>query len=168
MVRYHSAILCKLKSRKALRSILARSILNAMRFHKTTAFLILIFFAVPIATAFCCCTDFGSAQSRQEMLGHNHESHDHGSRHHGSGQDNKNSPESCECGNEILANVVNRTTINFSVINTHFSKLQNDPEFRLQTVSVLQAQNLISFHDTGPPGSSSSTPLYLQISVLRI
>ena len=128
----------------------------------------LIFFAVPIATAFCCCTDFGASQSRQEVMGHDHESHDHGSHHHGSGEEGKTSPESCECGNEILANVVNRTTIDFSAISTHFSKVQNDPVFRLQTVSVLQAQSLISFHDTGPPGLSSATPLYLQLSVLRI
>ena len=144
-----------------MRSILAKSILNEMRFYKTTALLILIFFALPIATAFCCCTDFGSAQSRQEMLGHNHESHDHGS-----GQDDKSS-ESCECGNEILANVVNRTAIDFSTINTHFSKLQNDPIFQIHVGSALQAtQN--SFHDTGPPGQSFATPLYLQLSVLRI
>lgn len=139
-----------------------------MRFHKTTAFLILIFFTVPIATAFCCCTDFGATQSRQKMMGHDHESHDHGSHHRGNGQDDKSSPESCECGNEILANVVNRTTIEFSAINTHFSKLQNTPSFQFQSVSALQTQNAISFHDTGPPGSSSPTPLYLQLSVLRI
>ncbi len=139
-----------------------------MKFQKITAFLALIFFAVPMATAFCCCTDFGSSQSRQEMLGHNHESHDHGSHHHGKGQKDKTAPESCECGNEILANVVNRTTIDFSAINTHFSKLQNDSGFQFHTVPALRAQNAISFHDTGPPGLSSATPLYLQLSVLRI
>lgn len=138
-----------------------------MKFHKVTAFLILVFFTLPIATAFCCCTDFGASQSRQEMMGHNHESHDHGS-HHGNSQKDKSIPESCECGNEILANVVNRTTIEFSAINTHFSKLQNTPAFQFQSVSVLQTHNAISFHDTGPPGSSSPTPLYLQLSVLRI
>ena len=139
-----------------------------MRFHKTTAFLILIFFAVPIATAFCCCTDFGASQSRQEMMGHNHESHDHGSHDHGNGQDSKRSPESCECGNEIIANIVNPTAIQFSAINAHLSKLPNAPEFQFQTVSSLQTQNAIAFHDTGPPGLSSSIPLYLQLSVLRI
>lgn len=140
-----------------------------MKFHKVTAFLILAFFTLPIATVFCCCTDFSPNQSRQEMMGHNHESHDHGSHDHGSGQDSKNSPESCECGNEIFANVVNRTTIDFSAINTYFSKLQNDTTFQLHLDSALHAsQDLISFHDTGPPGSSSSTPLYLQFSVLRI
>ncbi len=139
-----------------------------MKFHKVTAFLILVFFTLPIATAFCCCTDFGSSQSRQEMMGHNHESHDHGSHHHGNSPKDKSVPESCECGNEILANVVNRTTIEFSAINTYFLKLQNTPAFQFQSVSTLQAQNAISFHDTGPPGSSSSTPLYLQLSVLRI
>ena len=126
-------------------------------------------FILPIVTAFCCCTDFDPHQSRQEMLGHNHESQDHGSHHHGNDQEDKTTPESCECGNEILANLVNRTTIDFSAINTHFSKLQNDPIFQFHVGSALQAtQNAISFHATGPPGSSSATPLYLQISVLRI
>lgn len=141
-----------------------------MKFQKITAFLILIFFTVPIATAFCCCTDFDPNQSRQEMLGHKHQSHDHGSRHPGSGRDDNSSPESCECGNKVIANLVNRTAIDFSAINTHFSKLQNDPTFQLHAGSALQStQNAISFQDTGPPGShSSKTPLYLQISVLRI
>lgn len=126
-------------------------------------------FILPIATAFCCCTDFDPNRSRQEILGHNHENHDHGSRHHGSGQEDNSSPESCECGNEVIANIINRTTIDFSTVTTHFFKLQTDPIFQPQTNFALQAtQNAIPFHDTGPPGSSSSTPLYLQISALRI
>lgn len=149
--------------------ILTGSILSAMRPRKIIAFLILIFFAVPIATVFCCCTDFDPKQPRQEVLGHHHESHDHGSQHQGSGQGDKSSSESCECGNKVIAHLVNRTTIDFSVSNTHFSKLQNDPAFQLHISSAFQAApNAIYFHDTGPPGSNSSTPLYLQISVLRI
>lgn len=141
-----------------------------MKFQKITAFLILIFFTVPIATAFCCCTDFSSNQSRQETMSHGHGNHDHGNHHHGSEQGDKGSSGSCECGNEIIANVANRTTIDFSAINTYFSKLQNDPAFQLLAGSILQANHgLISFHDTGPPGiSSTSTPLYLRLSVLRI
>jgi len=148
-------------------SILARSILIEMRFHKVAALLILIFFAVPIATAFCCCTDFYPNQSRQEMSGQNHQGHDHGNHHSGSGKDDATSSESCECDIKI-ADLASRTAIDFSPISTHFSKLQNTPEIQFQTVSALQTQNAISFHDTGPPGSSSSAPLYLQLSVLRI
>lgn len=142
-----------------------------MKFKHLIATSILVFFLLPIATAFCCCTDFHSELSREQTLGHHHGSsesgHDHAS-HHQHGKEKKASSDSCECGSEILGDLANRAPdLNFS--NAHLLNYQTKQLFTpLATIKNLR-QSDFSFQDTGPPGiSSTSTPLFLRLSVLRI
>lgn len=142
-----------------------------IKYQKTFTLILLLFFTLPVATAFCCCADDDLSHSHKEMLGHNHGSspshHDHGSHHHGNKQ-GKASPDSCECGHEIIADLAN-PTIDFSAGSISFNKFQTKPLFISGVSSLTVHDQVLPFHDTGPPGQSFlSTPLYLQISVLRI
>ena len=142
--------------------------ISMIKHRKTISLGLLLFFTLPIATAFCCCTESTPNSSCQEMLGHhqgaNESKHDHGRHHH----DKKDGlPESCECGHEVIAEVAGRT-IDFSTSNLAVSKFQFQSVIARDLSTEVHKQAL-PFHDTGPPGARfSSTPLYLQISVLRI
>ena len=140
------------------------------KYRKLFTFILLLFFIIPIATAFCCCADEDSNHSHHEMSVHDHgvdhSHHDHGSHHHGNKQ-GKASPDSCECGHEIIGDLAT-TTIDLSIGST-FNKFQAQHLFISGVSSLTVRDQGLPFHDTGPPGQSFfSLPLYLQISVLRI
>lgn len=130
---------------------------------KINVFLILILFSIPVATAFCCCSDTESIFSHQEMTEHHHSheqtSHDH---HH-----DKSSPDTCECGHEIIGDI-NQQAINISALYFPIAHVPN--KNLLIGVSQVSESNKPTFHfnDTGPPGQFSAVPLYLEVSVLRI
>jgi len=140
---------------------------------KLYASAIFVFMALPIVTAFCCCLETNLNQSRQEMLGHHksggsekgHSSHhsggsehDHSSHHQ---QTEEGTPAACECGNEILAGLVNKTSIDFAFAHS-FSKIQYVAFNQEVTSPDVESNQNLWFHDVGPPGIHFlSNPSYL-------
>lgn len=126
---------------------------------------ILIFFVIPIATAFCCCK---SGDHHQEKSAH----HEHGEHHHQESHDHgqDHGQDGCECGFESIA-------VDATIPTTHFFQLSDSilqwsaKSFTLnQDFSKYQFRSTSSYLEgESPPGARfHSTPLFLQLETLRI
>ena len=129
------------------------------RRHKRFIASLFIFFLLPLALGVCCCLDdvFANVFSSPKHHAHHHHhetnKHQHGDHDHGE----------CE-HDQLVANVPydvflnNHLPFSFSILKKYAS----------HSVSLVQPDFTVDFIDTGPPGSFSSLPLYLEISNLRI
>lgn len=138
-----------------------------LQYKKIFSLAALLLFILPIATAFCCCVDDDLLSSNRKQPEHNHSEHHHDHSHEQNKSD-KSVPDSCECGHEILG-ALNNQNIDISNFSFSISSFLSQ-SFLTTKPSILKLHSSIfDFHDTGPPGSRfSTTPLYLQISNLRI
>ena len=134
---------------------------------KLLTFLTLLVFILPIATAFCCCTDTDPNLSRQALLSHYHhtDSHDnynHHNHHQHKDSNKESSSESCECGSEIIGNLT-KPVVDFSLTNASLSKLHVQSLVFTYEASVFEYYQWLPYYDTGPPGSRFiSNPSYLE------
>lgn len=136
--------------------------------HKRTAFLTLFVFVASAASVLCCC--MGEAEAveqaanahQHEDAGHAHQDHHHAKQ--GSSHDHS------ECNHsQLLGPYVSSRGMQFFKLPSEIFKLQ---EKSLPSLELFSSPTLVSESpplETGPPVKGlSSTPLYLQISVLRI
>jgi len=101
---------------------------------------------------------------------HDHGHHDHASHDHHGGADKNSSHDHSQCEHpQLIGNLVNQQTFYFGNADFSFSKLLQEQELVASSVVITDESSGLP-HDHGPPGHFrfSSTPLYLQISVLRI
>lgn len=145
------------------------------KLHKKIALPFIFVFALPILTVFCCCNGAIAAEKissdhhHAEAEAHhgNHTDSDPSACHHSS----KSSHNHSECNHpQLIANFVNNATPFFAA---QISYLQKFPNGHFKELAFFQdslkSEPSLLFLNTGPPVfDSSKTPLYLQLSVLRI
>jgi len=134
-------------------------------------------FAIPVITMFCCCNGAIAA----EEISPNHHSETETDHHHVKPIDSDHSAcnhssksshhDHRECNHpQLIANLINNSAPFFAAQISSLQKLSADhfkePVFFHDSV---KPESSPLFLNTGPPVfDSSKTPLYLQISVLRI
>lgn len=137
-------------------------------------------FIIPIVTAFCCCVEL----SGQEKNSHSHQTavaphhgdeHEHHHQKDGH-QHKKEAKDEPDCGQhdhsqcnhpQPIANLLKPATQPFLAYSSICEIFQSFTKVVGSLPNFLH-QEALSLLGTGPPGSSSATPLYLQISALRI
>ncbi|GEM_PF-1614886 len=135
----------------------------ASSWYKKIALPLIFVFAVPVITAFCCCTAEAVAGTENH---HGNDCHAHHSDHqHAS----TSSHGHRECSHpQIIADLANKTLPFLDSLGSVFKTAKKDFAVR-KTVDVLSKAYSFSLVETGPPGHLLATvPLYLQISTLRI
>lgn len=145
------------------------------KWRKKIALPLVFGFAIPILTVFCCCNGAIAAEKISPDHHHavaedhhgNHTDSDRSACHHSS----KSSHNHSECNHpQLIANLINNGAEFFAAQISSLHKISGD---HFKELSFFQGsvkpESSPPFLNTGPPGfHSSKTPLYLQISVLRI
>lgn len=135
---------------------------------------VFLFTAVP---ALCCCMDVAEAGEPashqtdvQAVRNHDSGHHDHGTHDHHRTSDKSSSHDHSQCEHpQLIGTVANSPAFYFGNADVSFRKLSQEPKFIASSVIITDESSDLP-HDHGPPGNFrfSSTPLYLQISVLLI
>ncbi len=153
------------------------------KLQKASILILIFVFLLPIVTAFCCCLELtGSEKSshsyQAEVASHHGDGREHPYQNSGY-QHKKEAKEEPDCGQhdhsqcshpQLIANFVNNATQFFAA---QISYLQKFSRAHFKELAFFQdsvkPESSPLFLNTGPPVfDSSKTPLYLQISVLRI
>lgn len=142
--------------------------MNVKILHKSIAVLTLFLFVASAASVLCCC--MGEAEAA-EQSSHSHQQGEAGRAHnepHHSKQGSSHDHSECNHSQLLSPSVINQG-IQFFKLPSEIFKLQKKS---LPSLALFKSPVLVSESpplETGPPDSKlSSTPLYLQISVLRI
>lgn len=143
--------------------------MNIKILHKRIVFLTLFLFVASAASVLCCC--MGKAEAAEEAS-HSHQHEDAGharNEPHHSKQGSSHDHSECNHSQLLGPYVISNQGIQFFKLPSEILKLQ---EKSLPSLELFNSLILVSESpplETGPPDSKlSSTPLYLQISVLRI
>ena len=137
-------------------------------FYKKIALPLLFVTAFPITSIFCCCME--QAQAAEPAFHHSHSDSDTKSGHdHGSADSSKSAHDHAQCDHEeLVANLTQNSKV-FLSLNGFLPNFLSKPFLIRGEFPVYPAFDSSPPLDTGPPGIGSfSTPLYLQISILRI
>jgi hypothetical protein len=146
------------------------------KWHKKIAVPFIFVFALPILTFFCCCGRAVAAEKTSHAHQHaaaedphhaNHSPSDDSDSacHHSS----KSSHDHSECNHpQIIADLAGKVVSFLASQDSGFKIAEKD--FALsETVTSVSKVDSSPPSGTGPPGGLfSGTPLYLQLSVLRI
>jgi len=136
---------------------------------------ILLFTLVP---ALCCCMDLAEAgepvshhADTHAVQKHDHGHHDHGSHDHQGNSDKNSSHDHSQCEHpQLIGNLAHPPAFYFGSVDISFLKLSQEPGFIASSV-IITNESIGLPHALGPPPGNfrfTSTPLYLQISVLLI
>jgi hypothetical protein len=147
------------------------------KWRKKIALPLLFGFAIPVITMFCCCNGAIAAEKASPDHHHNEAEVDH---HHANPIDShssachhskKSSHDHSECNHpQLIANLINNSVQFFAAQIASLQKISGDhfKELVFFQASV-KPESSPPFLNTGPPGDHFlTTPLYLQLSVLRI
>ena len=131
--------------------------------YRVIALVSAFLFILPIATTYCCCTQMPSVEVGHSVAGHQ-ENHCHHDSEPGSTQDHS------ECQHPQLGNgtlVQDTQFFSFLSANQRLNVEVSHTGTSNQHVSLGSKSELIN--GIGPPGHfSADSPLYLQLSILRI
>jgi hypothetical protein len=137
--------------------------------YKKTLTLLFVFLILPFALGLCCCTPDAFAKAFDlQIENHSAHHHSHDEGHHAKQESSgpkQHGHDECEHG-ELIGNFVKNEVVAVNFIVQHL--LNNFAQGNIFLPSHDISKPAVSFSNTGPPGSFSSTPLYLQISNLRI
>lgn len=135
--------------------------------HKSFIAGMFILVIIPLAMGVCCCIEdvFASISPAPQ---HHEPAHQHQHEHQPAADHGQESGDhdhgDCE-HDELIASIPNVTSLG-AQLPVAFSTLKN---YVLNIISFEPADPKKTFYDTGPPGNHfTTTPIYLQISVLRI
>ena len=131
--------------------------------YRAIALVSAFLFILPIATTYCCCTQMPSVEVGHSRVGQ-HQDHCHHDSQSGSTHDHS------ECQHPQLGNGILAQDTQF------FSFLSANQKLNIEVSHASASNGHISLcsktkfvNGIGPPGRfSANSPLYLQISVLRI
>ena len=141
--------------------------------QKILVFSIIFLFSIPILTSFCCCQEMPwqkHSQCDEPSSHHGHHEHQGVSHHHDAKSDCDHHDHS-KCNHpSLISDLTSAKSYSISLISSllEFHRLIEKSGDLFSKVDGHQKDSPPYF-DTGPPGFHlHSTPLYLQISVLRI
>ncbi len=144
------------------------NIFTSKLMQKVFVVTVLLFFIVPIATAFCCCKSEDGHHQEKSVAQHGHGEHDHHQQSPEPSHHQSHGQNGCECGLENIAADATIPTIHF--FQSDNSVVQwFDKSFTLnQGFSEYKSTSSYSEGESPPGNRFLSTPLYLQLQTLRI